>query len=123
MDKAILDNTRQNALLDRIRNTFIEGDPAATLCVEFYDDQEEDLPPRLSALEDDLRAQKSRLSLPHRNRPRAAIPPLEPPRGRARSFDGDERGREIHSLCRRHRRRAGKTQRIHRTLSRRSQNA
>jgi len=57
MDKAILDNTRQNALLDRIRNTFIEGDPAATLCVEFYDDKKEALPPRLRALEDDLRAQ------------------------------------------------------------------
>ena len=27
MDKSILDNTRQNAALDRIRNAFIEGDP------------------------------------------------------------------------------------------------
>jgi FAD/FMN-containing dehydrogenase/Fe-S oxidoreductase len=58
MDKAILDNTRQNAILDRIRNTFIEGDPAATLCVEFYADDKADLPPRLQALEEDLRAQK-----------------------------------------------------------------
>ncbi|HEV3333516.1 MAG TPA: FAD-linked oxidase C-terminal domain-containing protein [Bryobacteraceae bacterium] len=56
MDKGILDNTRQNAALDRIRNTFIEGDPAATLCVEFYADRKEDLPPRLEALERDLRA-------------------------------------------------------------------
>ena len=56
MDKAILDNTRQNAALDRIRNQFIEGDPAATLCVEFYADRKEDLPPRLEALEQDLRA-------------------------------------------------------------------
>lgn len=56
MDRAILDNTRQNAALDRIRNTFIEGDPAATLCVEFYADRKEDLPPRLEALEQDLRA-------------------------------------------------------------------
>lgn len=56
MDKAILDNTRQNAALDRIRNTFIEDEPAATLCVEFYDDRKEDLPPRLAALEQDLRA-------------------------------------------------------------------
>ncbi len=47
MDKAILDNTRQNAALDRIRKSFIEGDPGATLCVEFYGDRKEDLPPRL----------------------------------------------------------------------------
>jgi FAD/FMN-containing dehydrogenase/Fe-S oxidoreductase len=58
MDKSILDYTRQNAALDRIRNTFIEGDPASTLCVEFYGDRKEDLPPRLKALEDDLRSRK-----------------------------------------------------------------
>ncbi len=58
MDKAILDNTRQNAALDRIRNSFIVGDPGATLCIEFYGDRAEDLPPRLRALEEDLRAQR-----------------------------------------------------------------
>jgi len=58
MDKAILDNTRQNAALDRIRKSFIEGDPGATLCVEFYADRKEDLPPRLAALEENLRAGK-----------------------------------------------------------------
>ncbi len=56
MDKAILDNTRQNAALDRIRKSFIEGDPGATLCVEFYADRKEDLPQRLAALEENLRA-------------------------------------------------------------------
>jgi FAD/FMN-containing dehydrogenase/Fe-S oxidoreductase len=56
MDKAILDNTRQNASLDLIRKTFIAGDPGATLCVEFYADRKEDLPPRLAALEADLRS-------------------------------------------------------------------
>jgi FAD/FMN-containing dehydrogenase/Fe-S oxidoreductase len=56
MDKAILDNTRQNAALDRIRSMFIEDEPAATLCVEFYADRKEDLPPRLVALEQDLRS-------------------------------------------------------------------
>ncbi|HEV1285595.1 MAG TPA: FAD-binding oxidoreductase, partial [Bryobacteraceae bacterium] len=56
MDKAILDNTRQNAALDKIRKSFIEGDPGATLCVEFYADRKEDLPPRLRTLEEDLRA-------------------------------------------------------------------
>jgi FAD/FMN-containing dehydrogenase/Fe-S oxidoreductase len=58
MDKAILDNTRQNAALDQIRKSFIEGDPGATLCVEFYADRKEDLPPRLSALEEELTASK-----------------------------------------------------------------
>ncbi len=58
MDKSILDNTRQNAALDRIRTTFMEGDPGATLCVEFYADRKEDLPPRLKALEEDLRSRR-----------------------------------------------------------------
>ena len=58
MDKSILDYTRQNAALDRIRNAFIDGDPAATLCVEFYADRKDDLPPRLKALEEDLRSRK-----------------------------------------------------------------
>ena len=56
MDKSILDHTRQNAALDRIRSAYLEGDPAATLCVEFYADRKEDLPPRLQALEDELRS-------------------------------------------------------------------
>ncbi|MBZ5575005.1 MAG: FAD-binding protein [Acidobacteriia bacterium] len=56
MDKAILDNTRQNAALERIRSSVVTGDPGATLCIEFYADRKEDLPPRLRALEDDLRA-------------------------------------------------------------------
>ena len=58
MDKSILDNTRANPALDQIRRTFIPGDPAATLCVEFYGDRKEDLPPRLAALESDLRSRK-----------------------------------------------------------------
>jgi Fe-S oxidoreductase len=56
MDRAILDNTSQNAALDLIRKSFIEGDPGATLCVEFYADRKEDLPPRLASLEQDLRS-------------------------------------------------------------------
>jgi len=56
MDRAILNNTKQNIALDRIRKAFIEGDPAATLCVEFYNDRKEELPPRLDALEADLKA-------------------------------------------------------------------
>ena len=56
MDAFILDHTRQSPELDRLRNTFIEGNPGALLCVEFYADREEELPPRLAALEADLRA-------------------------------------------------------------------
>jgi FAD/FMN-containing dehydrogenase/Fe-S oxidoreductase len=56
MDKFILDFTQQNAEIQRRRQTFISGDPGALLCVEFYADRAEDLPPRLDALERDLRA-------------------------------------------------------------------
>jgi FAD/FMN-containing dehydrogenase/Fe-S oxidoreductase len=58
MDDHILGNTKQNAALDRIRKAFIEGEPGATLCVEFYADRKEDLPPRLAALEQHLRSRK-----------------------------------------------------------------
>jgi FAD/FMN-containing dehydrogenase/Fe-S oxidoreductase len=54
MDKFILDFTKQNAELQRRRQAFIAGDPGALLCVEFYADAAEELPPRLRALEDDL---------------------------------------------------------------------
>jgi FAD/FMN-containing dehydrogenase/Fe-S oxidoreductase len=55
MDKFILDHTRQSIALQRIRSSFIQGDPGALLCVEFYDDSAANLPPRLEALEQDLR--------------------------------------------------------------------
>jgi FAD/FMN-containing dehydrogenase/Fe-S oxidoreductase len=58
MDKSILDHARENVALERIRGKFIEGDPEATLCVEFYADQKEQLPPRLAALEQDLRSRR-----------------------------------------------------------------
>ena len=56
MDRSILDYTRQSAALEALRRSFIEGDPASLLCVELYADRPEDLPPRLEALEHDLRA-------------------------------------------------------------------
>lgn len=56
IDRFILDHTRQSAALERLRQTFIVGDPAALLCVELYADRPEDLPPRLDALERDLAA-------------------------------------------------------------------
>jgi FAD/FMN-containing dehydrogenase/ferredoxin len=56
MDRSILDHARANLTLERIRAKFVEGDPAATLCVEFYADEKDQLPPRLAALEQDLRS-------------------------------------------------------------------
>jgi FAD/FMN-containing dehydrogenase/Fe-S oxidoreductase len=56
MDKQILDHTRGHAELDAARRAFIQGDPEALLCVELYGDRPEDLPPRLDAIERDLRA-------------------------------------------------------------------
>ncbi len=55
MDGFILAHTRQSAQLDALRNSFIEGEPGGLLCVEFYADRQEELPPRLQALERDLR--------------------------------------------------------------------
>jgi FAD/FMN-containing dehydrogenase/Fe-S oxidoreductase len=71
MDKSILDNTRQNAALDRIRSAYIEGDPGATLCVELYADRKEDLPPRLQALEADLRSRNFGYHYRHETDPAA----------------------------------------------------
>ena len=56
MDKFILDHTRQSAALETMRRSFIEGDPGSLLCVEFYGDRDEELPPRMDAVERDLRA-------------------------------------------------------------------
>jgi FAD/FMN-containing dehydrogenase len=42
-------------VLEALRQSFIEGDPGSLLCVEFYADRAEDLPPRLAAVERDLR--------------------------------------------------------------------
>src|SRR5580692_7492022 len=54
MDKFILDHTYLSPNLQRTRETFIEGDPGAILCIEFYDDAKDKLPSRLDACEQDL---------------------------------------------------------------------
>jgi FAD/FMN-containing dehydrogenase/Fe-S oxidoreductase len=54
MDKFILDHTRQSPALQALRDSFIEGDPGALLCVEFYGDPGDDLPARMRAVELDL---------------------------------------------------------------------
>ena len=56
MDRFVLNHTAQNPALDRLRRDWLDGDPGAVLCVEFYADRTEDLPPRLDALERDLSA-------------------------------------------------------------------
>jgi FAD/FMN-containing dehydrogenase/Fe-S oxidoreductase len=58
MDGFILNHTRQSPALHAMRETFIAGDPGALLCVEFYGDRAEALPPRLQALEQDLRERR-----------------------------------------------------------------
>ncbi|HEU5020358.1 MAG TPA: FAD-linked oxidase C-terminal domain-containing protein [Bryobacteraceae bacterium] len=55
MDSFILDHTKLSPNLQRLRDTFVEGEPGAILCVEFYADRKDDLPPRLAALEEDLK--------------------------------------------------------------------
>jgi FAD/FMN-containing dehydrogenase/Fe-S oxidoreductase len=55
MDDFILSHTRENARLDAMRRSIVERDGSALLCIEFYADHPEALPPRLDALECDLR--------------------------------------------------------------------
>jgi FAD/FMN-containing dehydrogenase/Fe-S oxidoreductase len=55
MDRFILDHTYSSPPLHALRQSFVEGDPESLLCVEFYADRPDDLPPRLAALERDLR--------------------------------------------------------------------
>src|SRR5471030_2435139 len=54
MDRFILDHAKESPVLDAMRRTILQGEPGALLCVEFYADRPEDLPPRLDALEQEL---------------------------------------------------------------------
>jgi FAD/FMN-containing dehydrogenase/Fe-S oxidoreductase len=56
MDRFILDHTKTSPPLEQLRRTFVQGDPAALLCVELYGERPELLIPRLDALERDLSA-------------------------------------------------------------------
>lgn len=56
MDAFILGHTAQNADLHRLRQSFVQGEPAALLCVEFAGERTGDLIPKLEALEADLRS-------------------------------------------------------------------
>jgi Fe-S oxidoreductase/FAD/FMN-containing dehydrogenase len=55
MDAFILGHSRENPALDAERRAIVD-DGRALLCVEFYGDHADELPPRLDALEQDLRA-------------------------------------------------------------------
>jgi FAD/FMN-containing dehydrogenase/Fe-S oxidoreductase len=54
VDQYVLGFTRLNPEANRLRD-FLQGDPAAILLIELYDDRADLLPPRLAALENDLR--------------------------------------------------------------------
>ena len=56
MDRFILDHAKESPALDALRRRILLGDPGALLCVEFYGDRAEDLPPRIDALERELAA-------------------------------------------------------------------
>ncbi len=56
MDHFILDHARESPALDALRSRILQTDAGALLCVEFYGDRADDLPPRLDALERDLAA-------------------------------------------------------------------
>ena len=103
MDGFILGHTRKSPALHGLRQSFVEGDPAALLCVEFYADRDDELPPRLAALERDLRAAGFGYRYTHLLDLAAQATRLEPARGRARPLDGHEGGREV-DLVRRGRR-------------------
>jgi FAD/FMN-containing dehydrogenase/Fe-S oxidoreductase len=54
MDHFILEHTKESPALDALRRSILRTEPGALLCVEFYADRAEDLPPRIDALERDL---------------------------------------------------------------------
>jgi FAD/FMN-containing dehydrogenase/Fe-S oxidoreductase len=54
MDRYILDSTRLNPEASRLR-AFLHGEPEAVLLIELYGERQEEMKPRLDALEADLR--------------------------------------------------------------------
>ncbi|HVG84735.1 MAG TPA: FAD-linked oxidase C-terminal domain-containing protein [Vicinamibacterales bacterium] len=56
MDDFILSHTRDNAALDAMRRSIVDRNGSALLCIEFYADHADELPPRLDALARDLEA-------------------------------------------------------------------
>jgi len=65
MDEFILRHTRENPSLDALRRSFMQGETSSLLCVEFYDECADALPPRLRALEEDLLSRGIRVRCHH----------------------------------------------------------
>ena len=119
MDRFILDNTKQSAALDRLRQTFIEGDPGALLCVEFYADRARG--PAAAARRARARSAAratSAIAIIARSTPAAQAPIWSAARSGARPVDGDEGRRQVALVRRGHRRRAGEAARLHRPVPR-----
>ena len=55
MDSFILSHTRLSPNLQRMREMFVEGEPGALLCIEFYDDTAAAIEQRVIALEEELK--------------------------------------------------------------------
>ena len=121
MDRFILDHTRQSAQLDALRKSFIEGDPGALLCVEFYGDRAGGSAAAAARRSSEICAARG---LGYRYHHALDLPGtgahLEPARSRARPVDGDEGRRQVALLRRGHRRGAREAARLHRTVSRSS---
>ncbi len=95
----------------------IEGDPASTLCVEFYADRKEDLPPRLDALEEDLRAQQAGLRVPAETDAANTGENLASAREASLGLSTAMKGRrQVHLLRGRHGGGAGEAARLYRTI-------
>jgi len=56
MDGFILGHTREHAGLDALRRGLMTSETGTLLCIELYGDHEDELPPRLEAIERDLAA-------------------------------------------------------------------
>ena len=63
MDDFILSHTRDNAALDAMRRSIVDRDGSALLCIEFYADHADELPPRLERA--GARSRRPAVRLPH----------------------------------------------------------
>ena len=116
MDGFILDHTRQSPALEKMKRTFIDGDPAALLCVELYAEAKEDLAPRLDAIERDLTTRRLGYRYHRALDAAAQSADLVRARGGTRAVDGDEGRRQVALVRRGHGGRAREASRLHRQV-------
>ena len=115
IDRYVLDSTKLNPEAGRLRD-FLQGDPGAILIIEFYGDRADELPPRLDALEADLRGRGCWLPPASGDRRRRPGPHLEAAQAGAGPVDGREGRRQGDLLRGRHGRRPGAAARLHRRV-------